>query len=190
MRHSPRSVSPLLAACALLSSLACSRFGPKPSEADCAKACERVSFHETAKLKADEFPNVHEHEERVEVAEEFLKKRLAQFALEEKEGLPRPDPKQLAALSPARRASVLEAYKDRVREADAARKNAVVRAHADLKEVEDETKKVKKESAEKIAKAVSDSVAKCLPTCRAGSLAHVQCLQRTQSIEDLALCAR
>lgn len=190
MRPSIRSVSSLLAACALFSPLACSRFGPKASEADCAKACEKVSLHETAKLKADEFPNVHEHEERVEAAEDFLKARLEQFAAEAKAGIPPPDPKQLAALPPARRASVLEAHKERVRDAETARKAAVVRSHGDLKEVEDETKKVKKDSAEKIAKAVSDSVAKCLPACRGGSVAHAQCLQRTQSLEDLALCAR
>ena len=173
-----------------LSQAGCSRFGPRSNDAECQKACAKVTQFETEALRKVQFVQVHETEEHLEKAEDDFKDRSKELDEQEKAGPLKLDDAMLAKLPAARRASVLAAHKLREEQIVAQRKLARVRTQQTFTEAEETLAKLKAQIGREMGKALADSKEKCIPICLAGTLSHAQCLQRTQGLEDVALCKR
>lgn len=172
-----------------LAASGCSKLGNAVGDQECKPACARAARLETAKFKQDQFALVHEMDERIEATEDYGKDLLAEYKKEES-GLRSVDSAELKSLPPARRAAILEARRNRLREEERQRALAVAAAQGQIKSVAAEVAERKSQSDALIAKAVAESEAKCMTTCLARPRTYAKCLLRTQAVEDIAVCAQ
>lgn len=183
-----RSIRWIVACCGVFvaAGAGCSK---KADPAECHKACERVARLQTAAKQKDIMTALHEQEERVESVEDQTKSEVARLKKELTTTTPRPDLSH-AKLSSADRRKVAERVDYEAAQLKQQREQAI-QAHEDALRTEQQSfADAKKRGTEEIKKALDGAIAACDAHCDQRSEAQVQCLLKTQALEDIATCER
>lgn len=161
----------------------------KADPTECHKACERIARYQTAAVQKDILIGIHEHEERVESIEDQTKLEVARLKKELATPTPRPDLSH-ARLSPADRRKVEERVAYEAAQLQQQREQAIKSNEDGLRAEQQSFAEAKKRGTEQMKKAYQSAVAACEATCAKRSSDQVQCLLKTQALEDIAICER
>jgi hypothetical protein len=170
---------------------ACKRTESAHGDPDvCQKACDHVARLRLARQINETTTKVHEADEKVDEVEEFAEKSTADLRqqMAASSTLAGPGPKALEKLSPADRRQVLARLAWEENQLKFQRELGLKRNKDTVAEAKKQYEEIKRRSEEDEKNAIDAEIKKCLDPCvqRAATLAA--CLQRTQAVEDVAVC--
>lgn len=161
---------------------------PLASPDECKKACEHVANLQLAPAKAKIQAGLHELDEKVEATEDVTKVTLDRLKLELAAGGPPWNEAAVRKMPPAARRAATEQHRWEEQQLKQQREQAVKAAQEAVVQVKQEFAKAKQEADEQQKKLLAEALAACTEPCLKGALTRAQCLQRTQAVQDFAIC--
>jgi hypothetical protein len=157
---------------------------------DCHRACEHVAQLELGTLRKSELLVLHEMEERLEGFEDATKEHIARFRAEMAAAEARPLEPPPPGLSSQKQREWTDERKREASELRHQRELGIKQNEDGLVEEKRLYEEAKKAAAAEWQKATSEATSQCADTCvqKKRSLKDVQCLLRTQAVEDIAIC--
>jgi hypothetical protein len=175
----------------LAASAGCKRSDPTVvSESQCRTGCQRSVTWQLAKERKKRVHPVEEADEAVDRMEAEANRDIANATKMRDQGDPSWDEKSLVGLAPKDRSAAVAHHEFMVDQRKRQWDLAIERSHAAV----DAMKKNFAEQKQKFdaweSKTVPEATEACLSTCMKRPPAYAECLGKTQSVPDIAICDR
>lgn len=158
------------------------------SQDACQAGCRKATDLKLARARNEANVTVHELDEQVDLQEDNSAEHIKRLKQELAQGDPPWNAEAVARLPPDRRREALERHKQAMRQLKLQREFALRDAEQQVGKAKERYEKAKAKAEADDKTAVADAMATCLPACLKRDAAFAQCLQRTQAVEDIAIC--